>query len=102
MPTCCSHLKCTFNILLSLNISKVEVKLALLLIEDGTSVNFLGLVFVAAIKESDNIRKAVHTVNIEIIYHSSLAHVLVWHNKSAEMFLARSNGNRQGTAYWSQ
>lgn len=48
-----------------------------------------------AIKKTDNIRKIVHAIDIEIVDDSSLTCILSRHNKAFELFLTSTDSDRK-------
>ena len=50
-----------------------------------------------AIKKTDNIRKIVHAIYIEIVDDSSLTGILSRHNKAFELFLTSTDSDRKDT-----
>ena len=75
VAACCRYLQGTLHLFLTLHVSKVVLKLALLCkelsprIDDGRLHRFLSA------QVSDDLIDVAYTIDIEVVHHGSLAHV---------------------------
>ena len=79
MATSSRYLQCTLHTLLAFHIGEIEVKAILVFIKLLTSIYKCRFKMRIAIKKTDNIRKIVHAIDIEIVDDCSLAGILARH-----------------------
>ena len=95
MRTCRGHFHSAFNVLLTANISKIEVETVLLFVKLLACVDDGRLELRLPRKEIHHIDDVFHAIHIEVVHHSSLANVGFWHQKSLKFLGSGPNGNGQ-------
>ena len=91
------YLQCTLHTLLAFHISKIKVEIILVFIKLLAGINKRRLMMRITIQETDDVRKVIHTIDIEIIDDSSLTDILARHQKSFELLFTGTDSNRKDT-----
>ena len=85
MTSCGRNLKRTLHVFLSAHVGKVEVELVLLLVEFASCVDDRRFGMLLTGEKRDDIAYILHAVNLEIVHHGGLTHVLLRHYQSLEL-----------------
>ena len=97
MTTSCRNLHSTFHCLLPFYISKVQFIIVLVTIKLLSCIYFCGLNSIRmTVQKVNDLLHCICTINLQFVDDSSLANILLRHDKSFVTFLTRHYGYRQG------
>lgn len=92
---CRCHFESALHVLLSAHIGKVDVKLVLAFIEFLACVDDGGLKVFQPGDELDDVHDSVHAIDLEVVDHGCLHHVLPWHDEAFELLGTGADGYGQ-------
>src|SRR5574344_153943 len=92
-----SYFECALHIILPTYISKVEIKVILLLIEYFARVYFCRLDLSFASEKLNHVHEIVYAIDINVVYDSGLSYIFHRHDEGTEVFFTRSYGYRQSS-----
>ena len=97
MTTGCCYLEGSFDVFLTLHVAKVEPCLVVTFVKFGSGIKYGGGKFGLSIEEVNHLAQVFHTIYIEFVYNSSLAHVILRNDNAFEAHFASLYSHRQRT-----
>ena len=99
MPACSRYLQGTLHLLLALHVRKVKLKFALSGKELSPRIDDSRLHEFLSVQVSDDLIDVSYTIDIEVVHHSSLAHICFGNKEALVSQLAGLDGDRQCPFY---